>query len=122
MSTEQNRTVDLCAFCEALLTLEWPGRRVVVTPAPLADALVDVLPNEIIEAVDLRGILDVTVAPLEEASSWVCFRVIVQEEVSRGDWLAVGAVVLRQARHDFGLWPNAGGATPSDQLRGPQSY
>jgi hypothetical protein len=96
---------DFYAFCEALLKLEWPGRRVAVTPAPYLDnvaAACDALGLEL----DARGVVDVTIGSLSESEpAFVCFRLVVRDEVSRKDWPAVAAALLERGRHDFGLWP-----------------
>lgn len=85
-----------CTFCEALLRLDWPGRSVAVTPAPLSDLAA--------EAIDVRGVLDVTVGPLPDDPAWASFRVVVQDEVARREWAVAAAVLLETARGEFDCW------------------
>jgi hypothetical protein len=113
-------TKEICGFCEALLKLEWPGRSVAVTPAPLPDLVMDAFP-EIVETVELGGVLDVTVGALPGTLPWVCFRIFVKNEVAGKDWLGVGEVLLRAAHHNFAMWPGPKEATSGDQSGPPQS-
>lgn len=113
-------TKEICEFCEALLKLEWPGRRVAVTPAPVADVVIEAFPD-ISETVELGGVLDVTVGALPGTLPWVSFRAFVQEEVDQRDWLGVGELVLRGAQHHFQIWPGPKEATLGDQSGAPPS-
>lgn len=90
-------TAEVCTFLEALLKVEYPGRRVAVTPAPLMEGTP--------AAESPVGVLDVTLGPTSQESPWVSFRVSVQEAVARQDWVAVGAQVLSVSRREFALWP-----------------
>lgn len=93
------------AFCEALLMLEWPGRRVAVTPAPFVETIQEAC-DALGIRLDGRDVLDVSVGPLGDADpSFVCFRVVVREHVINRDWPAVASCVLEKARHDFARWP-----------------
>lgn len=93
------------AYCEALLKLEWPGRRVVVTPAPFHDAIA-VACDALGFKPDARGVVNVGIGPLsEDEPAFVCFRMVVTDEVSRRDWPGVANLLLARARDDFALWP-----------------
>lgn len=89
-------TDAFCTFCEALLRLDWPGRRVSVTPAPLADLAADF--------VEVRGVVDVSVGPLPDDPAWASFRVVVQDEVARREWVVAAAVLLETARGELDCW------------------
>jgi hypothetical protein len=84
-------------FFEVLLKLEYPGRRVAVTPAPFSDEL----PAEVIGQIDGSGVLDVTIGPLDSHPAWAAFRCTVQPEVSRGDWPEAARLLLERAREAF---------------------
>lgn len=113
-------TTEICRFCEALLKLEWPGRSVAVTPAPVADLVLEAFPD-IVETVELGGVLDVTVGALPGTLPWISFRAFVQEEVEQRHWLGVGELVLRGAQHHFQIWPGPKEPTSGDQADPPQS-
>ncbi len=100
-------------FCEALLRLEWPGRRVAVTPAPFIDAIQEAC-DAIGVQIDGRGVVDVSVGPgsRDVVSAFVCFRVTVRDHVARRDWPAMAALILERARQDFARWPVAINGSP----------
>ncbi len=100
-------------FFEVLLKLEYPGRRVAVTPAPFSDDL----PAEVIGQIDGSGVLDVTIGPLDGNPAWAAFRCVVQPEVSRGDWPEAARVLLEKARETFGGSFPISKATGEDLVR-----
>lgn len=91
-------------YCEALLKLEWPGRRVAVTPAPWHDAI-EMACEALGFKPDSRGVVDVGIGPLSDSEpAFVCFRMNVADEVSRRDWSGVADLLLKRARDDFARW------------------
>lgn len=97
MTDVKARERAVLEFLEALLKLEYPGRRVAVTPAPFSDDL----PAEVIGQIDGSGVLDVTIGPFDSHPAWAAFRCTVQPEVSRGDWPEAARVLLERAREAF---------------------
>jgi hypothetical protein len=87
---------DPTAYLEKLLELEWPGRPVTVTPAPLDP--VEAPPHDDPRAFD---VLDVLVGPRTDGapdSRFATFRIVVADYVRRRDWIGAGCIVLEAAR------------------------
>lgn len=98
-----------CEFFEALLKVEYPGRRVAVTPAPFSDDL----PEDVSVQLDGSGVLDVTVGARDDDPAWACFRCAVQFEVTRRDWLAAARILLDEAKRAFEDFRSKAGLPPA---------
>jgi len=100
----------VCGFLEALLRLEYPGRRVAVTTAPFVDGL----PEEVICRLDGSGVVDVLIGALQDDAAWASFRCVISTEVQVRNWPAAATIVLQRARREFARWPGAGVASCND--------
>lgn len=98
--TNQQYERDVCRYYEAVLKVEYPGRRVAVTPAPLPEGLTE----REAAYVDPTGVLDVTVGALPNDPARACFRVSVQELSSRRIWCTAARKVREHARQKMSAW------------------
>ena len=97
----------VCEFLEALLKLEYPGRRVAVTVAPLESPSLIPLPA----GIDRSDVVDVLVGAHEKDPAWVIFRCSLAE-LERRDWLAACTLLLERTKAAFDEWRAKHGGTP----------